>query len=64
MEIVSCHCENGSYQIQGIYFYQYYSPLIHADNFKINITITAIHRLTSSIFDVSSELQNKNFPIH
>ena len=58
------HFENGSFLIQGINFYQSYSPVAHADSFRINISIMAMHRLNTSILDVSNSFQNKNIPIH
>ena len=49
-KFVSRHCENGSSHIQGIDFDQSYSPVAHADLFRINIDIAAMHRfLTSKI---------------
>ena len=60
----SCHCENWSYQIQVIEFYQYYSPVAHSDEFRINIYIAAMNRLTSIIFDVINVFQKIYFPIH
>ena len=60
----SSHCANGSYQIKGIYFDQYYSPVTHADSFIINISIADIHRLSAGILDASDAFQNKNVPIH
>ena len=49
---------NGCYQIKGIYFYQSYIPMAHADSFRINIAIVDRHRLTASILDVSNAFQN------
>ena len=46
-KIVARHFENGSYHIQGMYFDQYYIPVAHADYFKTNISIEAMHRLTA-----------------
>ena len=58
------HCANGSSQIKGIGFYPSYSPVAHADSFRINIAIASMHRLTARILDVSNEFQNTNVPIH
>ena len=58
------HCANGSSQIKGIYFDQSYSPVAHADSFRINIAIASMHRLTASILDVSNALQSTDVPIH
>ena len=63
-KFVSHHFENGSYQIQGIGFYHYCSTVGHNDSFRINIAITAMHRITSRILDVSNAFQNTNVPIH
>ena len=57
-------CENGSSKIKGIDFYQYYNPVAHADLFRINIDIAAVHILTAKILDVSTAFQNTNVPIH
>ena len=38
--------------------------MAHADLFRINIAITAVHRLTDRILDVSNSFQDKNVPIH
>ena len=64
MEFVSRHCANGISQIIGIDFDQSYSPVEHADSFRINISIADMHRLTSRILDVSNEFRNKNVTIH
>ena len=61
---VARHCSNGSSQIQGINFYESYSPVLHADSFRINIAIADMHRLTARIFYVSNLFQNKNVPIY
>ena len=58
------HCENGSSNIKYIGFDQSYSSVAHADSFRINITIAALHILTTRIFDVSNALHNTNVPIH
>ena len=58
------HFANGSYKIKRIDFDQSYSPVAHSDSFRINITIKAMHKLTSRILDVSNAFQNKNIPIH
>ena len=63
-EEFSCHCENGSYQIQGINFFQSYSPVAHVDYSRINIDIADIHRLADRILDVINIFQNKNVPIN
>ena len=49
---------NGSYHIKGIYFDHYYSPVVHADYFRIKAAIAAMHRLNAKILDVSNEFQN------
>ena len=36
----------------------------HADSFRINISIAAMHRITASILDVSNAFHNTNVPIH
>ena len=38
--------------------------MAHADSFRINVVIVAIHRLTSRILDVSNTFHNKNVPVH
>ena len=48
--------ENGSSQIQGVYFDHCYSPVVYADSLRISITIADMHRLTASILDVSNSL--------
>ena len=50
-EFVSRHCANGKFQIQGIGFYQYYSPGGNKNSSQINIDIADIHRLTDIILD-------------
>ena len=62
--IFSTQCENRSSQIQVVDFYHTYSPVAHADSFRINIVIEAMHRLTSRILGISYYFQNKNNPIH
>ena len=57
-------CANGSPNIKGIGFYQYYSTVAHSDSFRTSISIAAMHRLTDSILDVSNAFQNTNVPIH
>ena len=54
----------GGSQIKGVCFDQSYSPVAHADSFRINTDITSMHRLTGSILDVSNVFQNTNVPIH
>ena len=56
--------ENGSSQIQAVDFDQCYSPVAHADYFKVSITIADMHRLATRILDVSNALQNINVNIH
>ena len=63
-KFVARHSANESSQIKGIDFDQSYSPVAHADSFKINIAIASMHRLTVRILDVSNAFQNKNVPIH
>ena len=38
--------------------------MAHDGLFRINIAITYMHRLTSSILDVSNAFHNTNVPIH
>ena len=45
-------------------FDQSYSPVAHADSFRINIAIVSIHRLTAMILDASNSFQNTNVTIH
>ena len=61
---VASNCGNRSSQIKGIDFDQSYSPVAHADSFRINIAIVSMHILTAIILDVSNAFQNKNVPIH
>ena len=61
---VTHHCTNSSSQIKGIDFDHSYSTVAHADYCRINITITALHRLNVIILDVSNEFYNTNFTIH
>ena len=63
-KFVARHCENGSFQIQGINFDKSYSPVAHASSFRIKIAISTIHILTAKILDVSNYLQNTSVPIH
>ena len=63
-KFIAHHFENGSSHIKGIYFYQFYSAVAHYESFRINIAITAIHRLTDRILDVINVFQNKSVPIH
>ena len=53
-KFVARHCANGGSQIKGIYFDQSYSPVAHADSFRINIAIAYMHGLTAIILDVSN----------
>ena len=52
-KFVARQFSNGSYQNKGIYIDQSYSPVAHADSFRINIAIAAMHIITSSILYVS-----------
>ena len=63
-KFVARHCANMSYHIKGIDFDQSYSPMAHADSFRININIMDIHKLTARILDVSDAFQNKTFLVH
>ena len=38
--------------------------MVHADSFRINISIEYMHRLTAIILDVSNASQNTNVPIN
>ena len=38
--------------------------MVHADSFKINISIASMHRLTDRILDVSNAFRNTNVHIH
>ena len=58
------HHAYGSCHTRGIYFYDSYSPVAHAELFRINIFIEVIHRLTAIILDVSNYFQNENVPIY
>ena len=60
-KFIALHCANGSSQIKGIDFDQSYSPVAHAESFRINIAISSMHRLTARILDVSNVFQKK-FP--
>ena len=53
-KLVALHCAYGSSQIQGIDFDKYYSPVAHADSFRINIAIADMNRLHASILHVSN----------
>ena len=55
---------NGSSQIKGIDFDQYVIPVAHAALFSINISISAMHRLTANILDINNYLQNENVLDH
>ena len=63
-KFVARHCENWSSQIKGIYFDQSYSPVKHADSFRINVAIAYMHIIAARILDVSNAFQNTNAPIH
>ena len=58
------HCSNGSSQIQCIYFDKSYIPVAHPDSFIINISVSDIHILTTSMLDISSSFQNTNVAIN
>ena len=58
------HFLNGRYHIKGIGFDQPYSPVAHAESTRIKFSISAMHRLTTSILDVSNSFQNKKIPIY
>ena len=62
--LVAQHCENGSFQIKSIGFYQSYSPVAQAGSFRINIDIADMHRLTARILYVSNAIHNTKFPIN
>ena len=64
MEKFSCHFANGSSQTKGIDFDHSYSPMVHDDSFRINISIADMHILTARILDRSNSFQNINVPIH
>ena len=38
--------------------------MAHANSFRIDVDITAMHRLTEKILDVSNAFQNTNVPIY
>ena len=38
--------------------------MAHAESFRINISIVAMHRLTAGILDFSNAFHNTNVPIH
>ena len=63
-KFVARHFENGSSQIKGIDFDQYYSPVAHANYFIIKISIAYMHIITARMLDVSDSFQNTNVPIH
>ena len=63
-KFVASHCANGSSQIKGIDFDQYYSLVAHYDSFRINISIVAMHKITSRILDISNAFRNINIPIN
>ena len=63
-KFVARHCANGISHSKGVDFDKSYSPVAHADSFRINITIAAMHIFTASILDVSNAFQNTNVPIH
>ena len=63
-KFVAHQSENGSSQIKEIDSDQPYSTVAHADSFRINISIAAMHRLTARILYVSNEFHNTNVPIH
>ena len=45
-------------------FDQSCSPVAHADSFRINIAIAAMHRLNTRILDVIIVFQNTNIRVH
>ena len=53
-----------SYKFQVVDINQSYIPVAHYDYLRINITITVSLMLTSGIWDVSNDFQNKHFPIN
>ena len=61
---ISRHCENEISRIKGIGFDISYSPVAHAESFRINVSIEDMHRLTAVILDVSNAFQNTNVLIH
>ena len=63
-KFVARHCENGSYQIKCIGFYQSYSSVAHANSFRINIAIADMHRLTARILYVSYAFRNTTSPVN
>ena len=60
----ACHCVNVSSIIQGIDFYQSYSPVTHFDYFTINVAIADMHRPTVRCLCVIDTFYNTNSPIH
>ena len=58
------HCVNGSSQVQGIDFDHYYSPVAHAESFRINISVEAMHRFIGRVVYVSNSFHNTNVPVH
>ena len=63
-KFVARHCENGSSQIQFIYFYPSYSPVTNTESIIINIAIIYMHIINAIIFYVSNAFHNTNVPIH
>ena len=53
-----------TYHIQGVYLYNFYSPVSHSDFFIINIAIAATHILAASILSFSYAFHNTNVTIH
>ena len=64
MEFLLHDGSNGSSHIKGIGFGQSYITVAHTYSFRINIAITAMHRITVSILYVSNACHNTNVPVH
>ena len=58
------HFSNVTSQIKCIDFDPYYSPVTHADSFRINIYFSDMHRFNARILDVSNAFHNTNVPIN
>ena len=52
-----------SSHIQGVDFDQSYSPMVHSESFRINISIVDMHRLSDRFLDVSNDFHYTNVPI-
>ena len=61
---IARHCANASSQIHGIDFDPDYSPVTHADQLRVKISIVSINMLTAMILDVSNASKNKSFTIN